>query len=354
MRRVRACVSIVALGLVAGLALAAVDPTDASAQERLRWKLAAGYPSTLPVIGRSQTRVTEEVERLTDGNFRIRFYEPGALVPGLGIFDAVAQGSVEMGFAGLGVWPGKDPAFSLFNAIPFGPTAPEYIAWMKYGGGEELMDEIVGQYGVKALNCNLLAPEASGWFRKEINSPEDLNGLKMRIAGLGGRTLEKFGVSSQVLAAPDIYPALERGVIDAAEFSMPVMDMDFGFHEVADHYYLPGWHQTNTFNHLLINKEMWDALPEEYRFIIQNVCDAEVLRSLAEGEAVNAEAIEKFKEMGVTIHRWPDEMLDRFREAWQEVAAEVSNESENFKRGYDSLQEFRERYRGWKELGYVE
>ena len=342
--------------LVIGLALGAllcVAGTGAGAQERLRWKLAAAYPGNMAVIGHSQIRFTEWVEEMTDGAFQIRFYEPNALVPGGGILDAVAAGSVEMGYAGLGLFIGKDSALSVFNALPFGPSASEYLAWKKFGGGQEIQDEISAQLGVKTVDCSLTAPEASGWFKKEIKSLDDLKGLKMRIAGLGGRTVEKLGVSSQLITPADIYPALERGVIDAAEFAMPVMDKNLGFDQVANYYYFPGWHQPNTLNQLIINLEKWNALSERYKNAIEIACDREIVTQLAEGEALNAEAIEEFRAKGVNIMTWSPEIMDAFRKAWAEVADEESAQNPNFKKAYDSLQAFRASYADWRNLGYV-
>jgi len=168
---------------------------------------------------------------VSGGTFRIKFFEPNALIPAKGCFDAVGEGSVDACWSTTGFWYGKEPALAMFTAVPFGPAAGEYLAWFYFGGGEELMDEIYAKHGLKSVQCGIIAPEASGWFRKEINTLDDLKGLKMRFYGLGAKVMEKLGVSTQLTAGGDIFRALERGSIDATEFSMPVIDLlDFGDH----------------------------------------------------------------------------------------------------------------------------
>ena len=331
----------------AGIALASgVSDADATT----RWKLAWGYPSTSP-YGYAGKRIPEQVELLSGGDFKIKAYEPGALVPMMQIFDSVSEGSLDAGWAGLGFWPGKESSFALFNAYPFGPAAVEYIAWFKHGGGNDLADEILAKHNVKALLCGLHSPEGSGWFRKEVKSLDDLKGLKMRIAGLGGKTLEKFGVNSQILAGGDIYPALERGVIDAAEYSMPLVDLNAHLYEIAKHYYFPGWHQPYTTTHLLMHKPKWEALSPRNQRLLETVCDTETLRLLSMAEAGNADAIETMRDQHhVNIHRWPDDTLENLNGAWMEVMEEEKAKNAFFAKVWDSLQTFRTKYAVWHRL----
>ena len=192
------------------------------------------FPSNLP-HGRSRRRSVWRPwwTRLSGGDFELKFYEPGALVPALECFDAAAKGSVEACFTGAGFHAGKYPALAFFTTVPFGPQYGEFFAWKIYGGGDELQNEIYGQHGLMKIDCGSTGPETSGWFRKKVGSIEDLKGLKMRFFGLGAQVMQKFGVSTQLLAPADIYPALERGVIDATEFAMPDMDINLGFYQVA-------------------------------------------------------------------------------------------------------------------------
>jgi TRAP-type mannitol/chloroaromatic compound transport system substrate-binding protein len=332
------------MALVGTLALA----TDTDAQERVRWKMQSAFASNLSHLGTAAVRVEEMVDRLSGGNFELKFFEPGALVPALECFDAVSQGSIEACWTTPGYHTGKYPALAFFTAVPFGPSFGEFHAWLKYGGGEELKNEIYGRHNLYSLDCNTIGPETSGWFREKVGSLEDLKGLKMRFFGLGAQVMQKLGVSTQLLAGADIYPALERGVIDATEFSMPNMDIDLGFHQVAKYNYYPGWHQQVSINELLMNKEAWDALDDQNKAILEAACGWNIYVNYAETEAMNPAAMNKMlEEYGVTNVRWTDEELAAFEAAWNEVLEEQSAQNEDFKRIADSYQAFRKEYKTW-------
>jgi TRAP-type mannitol/chloroaromatic compound transport system substrate-binding protein len=199
----------------------------------------------------------------------------------------------------------------------------------------------------------MIAPEASGWFRKEIKSLDDLKGLKMRFFGLGAIVMQKLGVATQLLQAGEIFQALQLGTIDATEFSMPVMDMTLGFHQVAKHYYFPGWHQMATFNHLYISKSKWAELSPTQRAIIKAACDANMLEQFAEGEAKQFAAMKELQGKGVTLHYWPKDILATYEKTWNEVAVEQSAKSPEFKKAWDSYSAFRAGYKLWREYGYL-
>ena len=332
----------------------AFAPSDAAAQDRVRWKLASTYPGSLPQLGTLGVRIEAQLEKISDGAIRLRFYEPGALVPPLEVFDAVSEGSVEAAWSTPGYWVGKIPSSPLFSAVPFGPAAGEYIAWFYFGGGQELYREIFGRFDIHPIICGVIAPEASGWFKQPIDSAADLRGLKMRFFGLGAKVMEKMGVSTQLIAGGDIYPALELGSIDATEFSMPALDYNLGFYQVAKHYYLPGWHQQSTMFELLINKAEWDGLSEQTQVMIETVCGDNVRYGIAEGEAIQIEALQKIAAEGVTIHEWSDEILSQLEAAWLEVVEEEKAKDEDFARVWESLSTFRENYAQWRELGYLD
>jgi TRAP-type mannitol/chloroaromatic compound transport system substrate-binding protein len=343
-----------ALALAVGGGLLVSTPVAPSAQETVTIRLQNGYPRTLPLLGPQMQQLSERVAELTGGTLRIQVFEPGSLVPMLQAWDAIAAGSLDATFAGLSFWVGKERSLAFFNAVPFGPDASEYLAWFYAGGGAELMDEVVGRHGLKAINCNMISAEGSGWFRQPIESVEDLRGLKMRIAGLGGATLEKLGVSTQILAPGDIYPALERGVIDAAEFSLPHMDLHFGYHEVAKHYYLPGWHQMVTINQVTINRDTWDGLSAQQRAAVETACMELLVKGFAESEALQGAALKVLQEEhGVTLHRWKPEILEAYRDAWNQVVEDNVAADETFKRVWESFNGFREEYALWKQLGYL-
>ena len=345
--------SATCVAVLAAATLTTVAP-DADAADRVRWKMGSTYPGSLTQLGTLGKRVDEKIDEVSGGNIQIKFYEPGALVPALEVFDAVSTGSIDAAFSTPGYWAGKVPALQLFGAVPFGPQAGEYLAWVKFGGGQEIFDRLYAEHGIKSLFCGLIAPEASGWFSKEINTVEDLKGLKMRFFGLGAKVMEKLGVSTQLLSAGDIYPALELGTIDATEFSMPAIDLKLGFHQVAKYYYFPGWHQQSTFFDLMINKEKWEGLDKTQQAQIEAVCNDNLAYGFAEGEAIQFAALKELQEKGVNIKKWSPEMLATMRGAWEEVAGELAAQDADFKEAYDSLQGFRANYKIWKDIGYLD
>ncbi|HBT33943.1 MAG TPA: C4-dicarboxylate ABC transporter, partial [Pusillimonas sp.] len=206
---------------------------------------------------------------------------------------------------------------------------------------------------IKGIMCGGTVSEASGWFREEITSVDDLAGLKMRIFGLGAKVVEKLGVSAQLIPAGDIYPALELGTIDAAEFAMPAVDLQLGFHQVAKHYYFPGWHQPATLYELIINMDKWKELSKTQQAQIEMMCGDNVRQAIAEGEAKQAAALKSIEEKGVTAHEWPPEIIQAFRDAWEEVVVEESANYPEFKQAYEQYAKFREEYKPWRELSTV-
>ncbi|TQV81908.1 TRAP transporter substrate-binding protein [Denitrobaculum tricleocarpae] len=342
--------SVLALG---GFLVAASVNSAAAADKRVNWKMGSAFGSKLTQLGTLGVSLSEKVQRISGGNIRLKFFEPNALVPPLEMFDAISAGSLDAAWSTSGYWVGKNEAFAMFSAVPFGPSAGEYGAWIYYGGGKELMDELYAPHGIKSITCGVIAPEASGWFRKEITSTEDLKGLKMRFFGLGAKVMEKMGVSTQLLAGGDIFPALERGSIDATEFSMPAIDLNLGFYQVAKHYYFPGWHQQSTLFELMMNREKWDALSDLQKAQIETACGDNFREGMLEGEAIQFKALQELQSKGVTIHRWDPAVLDELRAAWNEVANDLSASNPDFKKVWASLSEFRENYKIWKDLGYL-
>lgn len=261
-----------------------------------------------------------------------------------------------MGYTTAGYWAGKIPAAPLFSAVPFGPEAGEYMAWLYYGNGLSLYQEMYDQagYNVKVLPCAIIAPETSGWFAKEINSPEDLNGLKMRFFGLGGKVMQKLGVATSLLPGGEIFPALEKGAIDATEFSMPAIDARLGFHKLVKFNYFPGWHQQATVFELLINKDVWAAASDQHKAILENACKASMADSFAEGEAIqHAALIDNVDNNGVQMKTWNDEMLATFRSTWDEVAKEEAANDAFFAKVHGDMTQFRDGYKIWKENAFL-
>lgn len=339
----------------AALAAVAMAPANQASAQSIEMSMASTYPGSLTQLGTLGQRISDQIELVSGGDIVIDFAEPGALMPALEVFDAVSTGAVEAGWSTPGYWIGIEPALALFGAVPFGPQSGEYLAWYYFGGGQELFEEIYAEYDIHSIVCGIIAPEASGWFREPIESAQDLEGLVMRFFGLGARVMERMGVSTQLLAGGDIFPALELGTIDATEFSMPAIDLNLGFYQVASHYYFPGWHQQSTMFDLMINLDLWNEMTETQQAQINSVCGDNVRHGLAEGEAIQFAALQALQEEhGVTIHEWSPEILEALEAAWQEVNQELIDEDENYARVWESLSTFRDSYSQWGELGYLD
>ncbi|MEO0823032.1 MAG: TRAP transporter substrate-binding protein [Pseudomonadota bacterium] len=340
---------------IAATTLAAGAPTAAAA-DKVLLKTPIAFSTALPGLGTPIPRVAEQLKLMSGGTMRMKVYEPGKLVPPFEILDAVSSGKINSGYTTAGYWAGKIPASPLFSAVPFGPEAGEYMAWLYYGNGLALYQEMYDQagYNVHVIPCAVIAPETSGWFAKEINTPEDLEGLKMRFFGLGGKVMQKLGVATSLLPGGEIFPALEKGAIDATEFSMPAIDQRLGFHKLVKYNYFPGWHQQATVFEILVNKDTWNEMSEQHQAILNNACKASMADSFAEGEYVQFEAMVKnIEENGVEIKQWNDEMLALYRKTWDEVAQEEAANDAFFAKVYADLNTFRENYQIWKTNAFL-
>lgn len=342
------------LGKIALVALiAGTLASTASAADRIRWRVPNAFPSHLPAIGENAQIAADLLKAVSGGQIQFKIFEPGNLVPPLELTDAVQNGSIEAGYTWMGYDAGKIPASPLFSARPFGMEPWEYTAWWYEGGGKELAEEIYGRRNVVPILCGINGPETAGWFRKEIASMEDLKGLKVRFAGIGGEVLQRAGASVTLIPGGEIFQALERGVIDGTEFSMPAVDATLGFDKVAKYNYFPGWHQTYTAFHLIVNKTVWDGLSDQTRAMFDVACTATTLRSLSRGEAIQSDVIRGFKAKGVETRTVPDAMLEQLRAVTDQVMAEQAAADEDFRRVYESQEAFAETYKLWKGLAYL-
>ena len=340
--------NVAVVGLVCVFAVALSN--GVSEAKKVRWKMQSTYGSKLPHLGWAGKRFEKDIKILSNGSLEIKFFEPNGLVPSLECFDAISQGSLDAAWTSPGFHAGRIPALTFFGSVPFGPQIGEYLAWYRFGGGREIHQELYAKHNLTSFINYAIGPETSGWFRKEITSPEQLKGMKMRFFGLGAKVMQKMGVSTQLLAGGDIYPALEKGVIDATEFSMPNMDISYGFYQIAKYNYFPGWHQQATFNELLMNKANFDALSDWHKKIIEVTCGNQIQYTYAETEALNFKAMKKMQDKhGVIIKRWPDSTLALFEKAWNEVVKEESAKDPVFKRVADSYFGFRAQYKIWKD-----
>ena len=336
-------------GAVCAVALSVA--AGGAAEAKVRMKLQTAFNPTLSVIGEASKNLADNIGRISNGEIEIRFYEAGKLVPTFEMFDAVKAGNLDASYGWPGYIMGKIPSITMFASVPFGPSTGEYMAWMQEGDGGKLFKEIYAQHGIHGMLCGMIGAEASGWFRNEIKSVDDIRGLKIRYAGLGGEVLSKLGASVTVLAAGEIFPNLERGVIDATEFSMPSIDKALGFQKIIKNYYFPGGHQPASTAELIINKKFWDAMPAHNQAQIEVACKANIAWEIARGDGEQAKALADLKAEGVNLRTWPPEMMDAFRKATDEVMAEQSAKDADFKRIYENQRDYIAKVRGWLDLG---
>ena len=336
-----------------GLALS--GPSHAG--KKVLLKVQSYVNTNLEVVGTTVRDLAEQVNLAGAGRLKIKLYEPGRLVPPAEILQAVSAGQISAGFTVAGFSAGLlGTKANIFTAVPFGPDAPEYLGWVYYGDGRKLWQEMYDQAGIKvhSIPCGILPPETSGWFKQPIDKPEDLDGLRIRFFGLGGMVLERLGASTTLLPGSEVFPALEKGAIDATEFSLPVVDERLGFYKILKYNYFPGWHQPSTLLELVVNKGTWTKMDGSQRALLEMGCKATMLDNYARGEALEAPVMEKnVSERGVHNRYWSKEMLDLFRGAWAEVLAEQKAADPDFARIWDNLAAYRGQYRLWSTWGFL-
>lgn len=328
---------------------------NAQAESKLLLKTPTAFSTSLPVLGPTQLAFTDTLQNISGGKIKVKLYDPGKLIAPAEILDAVSTGKVNSGYASSGYWQGKIPAAPLFSSVPFGPETGEYLAWMYQGNGMKLYQRMYDEagYNVKALVCGVLPPETSGWFSKPIENPEDLKGMNMRFYGLGADVMTRLSVGTVQLPASEIFGALEKGAIDAAEFSLAVIDQKLGFHKIVKYNYFPGWHQQSTLLELLINKDTWESASKEQQAQIASACQTAITESIATGEATQFGALHDAQKNGVELRYWNNTMLKAFKSAWDEVAAEQSEANPFFKEVWQDMTSFRANYKLWKSNGYL-
>ena len=315
--------------------------------------VASSIPTTALEIGTMAITTASKLARISDGRLELKVSEPGALAPTAALFDKVSDGSIDAVWASPHLFAQRDSVFWLFSAVPFGPPASEYLAWLAYGGGQELMDESFGRFNIKPVVCTVLPPESGGWFRREITSVDDLKGLKMRFMGIGARVIAQLGVDTVSLPGGDTFYALQSGAIEAAEFSLPAIDLKFGFDKAAGHYYFPGWHQQASLITLLFNAKVWDSLSDAQRGQVEAVCGDNIRESMADGEVQQVKALQAIKARGIAIDTFPPAVLAALKDAWENVVRQENAANPEFKKAWESYSAFRQSYAAWKDLGYL-
>jgi TRAP-type mannitol/chloroaromatic compound transport system substrate-binding protein len=304
--------------------------------------MAASWPKSLDTLFGGVELIAKRVSDMTDGKFQIRPFAGGEIVPGLQVLDAVQAGTVEMGHTSSYYYFGKDPAFAFGTSIGFGPNARQNYAWWYFGGGAEAMAPLFKEYGCVAMPAGNTGCQMGGWFRKEVKSVADLSGLKFRIGGMAGLILAKLGVVPQMIAGSDIYPALEKGTVDGAEWVGPYDDEKLGFNKVAQYYYYPGWWEGGPMIMALINEKKWQELPKSYQAALTAACGEVNTWMMAKYDAQNPPALRRLVGSGTKLRPFPKAIMEASEKAAYELYGELMAKSEHWKRIYPQWKKFRD------------
>ncbi len=326
-----------------GLATAAVAaPAIAESEPAIQWRMACSWPKSLDTMYGGADLIAQRVAEATNGRFQIRPYAAGEIVPAAQVLDAIQAGTVEIGHTAGTYYFGKDPAFALATTVPFGMNSRQNYAWWTFGGGAELMAPLFKEYGCVAIPAGNTGAQMGGWFRKEIKTVDDLKGLKFRIAGICGLVIAKLGGVPQMIGAPDIYPALEKGTIDAAEFVGPYDDEKLGFNKVAPYYYYPGWWEGGPMLVALINEKKWNELPKSYQAILRAACGEAYTWMPAKYDAYNPAALRRLVASGTRLRPFSKQLMEAAEKASYELYDELGAKSAHWKRIYPEWKKFRD------------
>ncbi|XPF94246.1 TRAP transporter substrate-binding protein [Colwellia sp. RE-S-Sl-9] len=316
-----------------------------------KWKMVTSWPKNFPGLGTAPETFSKYVEKMSAGRLTVKVFGAGELVPGLEVFDTVSQGTVEMGHSGAYYWKGKIPAAQMFSTIPFGMTATEMNAWLHFGGGLELWEELYKPFGLIPMAGGNSGGQFAGWFKKEINSVDDLKGLKMRMPGLGGEVLKRAGGIPINLAGGEIFSSLQSGALDASEWVGPYNDLAFGFYQVADYYYSSIWHETGTTLEFMINEKAFNELPSDLQEIVRIAAKAVNQDMLDEYTARNSNALKVLvDEHNVKLKQFPDDVLLALKKHTKDVLADEAKKDKDFARVLESYQDFLSKARDYNDL----
>jgi len=327
-------------GLAAAAAATIAAPAIAQSMPELKWRMTASWPKSLDTLYGGAEIMAKAVAEVTDNKFQIQTFAAGEIVPGLQVLDAVQNGTVEMGHTASYYYFGKDPTFTFGTSLPFGPNMRINQAWYMNGGGREVLNEFYKNYNVISLLAGNTGCQMGGWFRKEIKTVADLSGLKFRIGGFPGKVLQKLGAVPQQLAGGDIYPALEKGTIDGAEWVGPYDDEKLGFYKIAPHYYYPGWWEGGPITMAMVNLDKWNSLPKQYQSVLEQAGHFASNWIMSKYDERNPPALKKLIANGTKLHAFPPEVMQASYKAAMELYAEISLTNANFKKVYKSLTDF--------------
>jgi TRAP-type mannitol/chloroaromatic compound transport system substrate-binding protein len=350
--------------LIAGMALAMLlsacgkeqaATTDGAAvsepAKTFKWKLVTSWPKNFPGLGTAPEKFSKMVDEMSAGRLKVKVYGAGQLVPALEVFDAVSRGTAEMGHSGAYYWKGKSAAAQFFTSVPFGLTAQEMNGWIQYGGGMEIWQEIYAPFNLIPLSGGNTGVQMGGWFNKEINSIDDLKGLKMRIPGLGGEVLARAGGTPVTLPGAELFTALQTGAIDATEWVGPYNDLAFGLHKAAKYYYYPGWHEPGSMMEFTVNKQAFDTLPKDLQAIVKVATRAVNQDMLDEYTARNNHSLKDLVDKhGVQLRAYPKDVLMKLRDLSEQVVREVSEQDAMTKKVYESYKTYKDNIQGYHSL----
>jgi TRAP-type mannitol/chloroaromatic compound transport system substrate-binding protein len=345
--------SVGAGSALVGAAAAATSsfPAPALSQGIKQFKMVTTWPKNFPGLGTGAESLAQRITEMSGGKVEVKVFAAGELVPPFESFDAVSSGNAEMSHSASYYWQGKSPGFNFFTAVPFGLLPMEHASWIAYGGGQELWDELAAGFNIKPFLRASTGPQMGGWFRREINTLDDYNGLKFRMPGLGGEVLRRMGVAVVNLPGGEIFPALQSGTIDGTEWVGPWHDLAFGFYKVAQFYYHPGWHEPGTTGEVLVNMAAWESLTPEEQAMMKAAIEAEAWREYAEINAQNAGSLKVLVEQhNVQVRRFNDELLQEIGRVSGEVVAEVGASDPLTQKIYDSYMRFRTDAMEWGEI----
>jgi len=343
-------VKSLAIGSVAASPLALSEKAFASKAE-FKWKMVTTWPKNFPVLGTNANYLAKTIQQMSGGRIRIKVYGARELVPAFEAFDAVSRGTAQMGHGAAYYWKGKSETMQFFAAIPFGMTAQELNGWLYYGGGMQLWEELYGKFNLIPTAIGNSGVQMAGWFRKEINSVDDLKGLKMRIPGLGGEVLKRAGGVPVSLPGGEIFTSLQSGAIDATEWVGPYNDLAFGLYKAAKNYYYPGWHEPSSIIETFINKEAFEALPDDLQAIVKHACKDANMDMISEFTAKNNTALETLvSKHDVTLRPLPDDVLIKLHQLSNEVVQEVADKDAFSKKVYESYSNFQKQVMRWSDV----
>ncbi|HEY3793398.1 MAG TPA: TRAP transporter substrate-binding protein DctP [Bradyrhizobium sp.] len=346
-------IKVTGLGVAGAATMAA--PAIAQSTPEIKWRMTTSWPKSLDTLFGGAEIMAKAVAEATDNKFQIQVFAGGEIVPGLQALDAASNGTVEMGHTASYYYFGKDPTFAFGTSVAFGPNQRLNQGWYTLGGGKEVLNEFYAKYNVRSLLAGNTGCQMGGWFRKEINTVDDLKGLKFRIGGFPGRVLQKLGAVPQQIAAGDIYPALEKGTIDAAEWVGPYDDEKLGFYKVAPHYYYPGWWEGGSMLLAFVNQDKWHALPKNYQAILEQAGHYANTWMIAKYDSVNPGALRKLLANGTKLHGFSSAIMQACFKSAKELHAEISKDNASFKKVYDSMTDFSNNGYQWfqvAEIGY--